>query len=242
MKKWKITAVLLTAALVLSMGMTSLAYAAGSEISVNGTGVVTADPDTAEIYLSVETSGKTASTAQKEGNKIIQRVTKAMKDMGVAEKDIVTAYNSVYPQYSYNDLTGQRSVTGYRSNTELSVKTKDIDNAGKYIDAALAAGATGTNGVSFSLSDQSICYGQALQTAVKNAEKSAKSIAEAYGRPLGQVKSVAEQSTNVYRVESANVSMDMMNTKAEAAADAGGTSISYGQIKITANIAVVYEF
>ena len=32
---------------------------------------------------------------------------------------------------------------------------------------------TGTNGVSFSIADQSKYYGQALQAAVKNAEKSA---------------------------------------------------------------------
>lgn len=241
MKKWKKIAVTLAAAFVLSLGAAGMAYAAESEINVNGTGIVMADPDTAKISLSVETMGKTSEAAQKENNQIIQKITKAMQNMGVTKEDIVTTYTSVYPQYNYNDETGKRVVMGYQSYTDLQVTTKDIDNAGKYIDAALKAGATGTNGVDFSVADQSMYYGQALQVAVKNAEKSAQSIAQAYGRQLGAVKSVTENSRNAYYTES--VSMNKMMAAEDAMADAGGgTTISYGKIQITANIAVTYGF
>ena len=241
MKKWKKALAVLTAAMVLAIGTNSVAYAADGEINVNGTGVVMADPDTAAISLTVETFGKTSQAAQNENNKILQKVTKAMQDMGVTKDNIVTTYTSVYPEYNYNDTTGKRIISGYQSYTELQVKTKDIDNAGKYIDAALKAGATGTNGVDFSVADQSVYYGQALQVAVKNAEKSAQSIAQAYGRQLGAVKSVTENSRNAYYVESASMNK-MMMTEDSAAAGAVGTTISYGQIQITANIAVTYGF
>lgn len=241
MKKWKKFAAVLAAAFALSLGMVGMAYAAEGEINVNGTGIVMADPDTAKINLSVETMGKTSESAQKENNQIIQKITNAMQDMGVTKENIVTTYTSVYPQYNYNDETGQRIVLGYRSYTDLQVTTKDIDNTGKYIDAALKAGATGTNGVDFSVADQSLFYGQALQTAVKNAEKSAQSIAQAYGKQLGTVKSVMENSRNAYYVETANLSKMMVAE--DAAADTGsGTTISYGKIQITANIAVTYGF
>lgn len=241
MKKWKKFAAVLAAAFALSLGMVGMAYAAEGEINVNGTGIVMADPDTAKINLSVETMGKTSESAQKENNQIIQKITNAMQDMGVTKENIVTTYTSVYPQYNYNDETGQRIVMGYRSYTDLQVTTKDIDNTGKYIDAALKAGATGTNGVDFSVADQSLFYGQALQTAVKNAEKSAQSIAQAYGKQLGTVKSVMENSRNAYYVETANLSKMMVAE--DAAADTGsGTTISYGKIQITANIAVTYGF
>ena len=241
MKKWKKLAAVLAATLALSFSMTGFTYAAEGEINVNGTGIVMADPDTAQINLSVETNGKTSEAAQKENNKILQSVTKAMQDMGVTKENIVTAYTSVYPQYNYDDKTGARTVIGYRSYTDLQVTTKDIDHTGKYIDAALKAGATGTNGVSFSVADQSVYYGQALQVAVKNAEKSAASIAQAYGRQLGNVKSVTENSRNAYYVETANMSK-MMATEDSAVAGGGGTTISYGKIQITANIAVTYGF
>ncbi len=241
MKKWKRLAAILATTMALSFGMTGMAYAAESgEINVNGMGVVMADPDTAKINLSVETMGKTSEAAQKENNQIIQKVTAAMQGMGVTKEDIVTTYTSVYPQYNYDDATGKRTVMGYRSYTDLQVTTKDIDNAGKYIDAALKAGATGTGGVNFSVADQSMYYGQALQVAVKNAGKSAQSIAAAYGRPLGTVKSVTENSRNAYHVETSN--MKMMVAEDAAADTAGGTTISYGKIQITANISVTYNF
>ncbi len=243
MKKWKKILVTLTAALALSIGVSCMAYAAEGEINVTGTGIVQADPDTADISLSVETTGKTSQAAQKDNNKIIQKVTQAMLDMGVAKENIVTTYTSVYPTYIYDDETGKRSISGYRSNTDLQVTTKDIDNAGQYIDAALKAGATGTNGVNFSVSDQSAYYGQALQVAVKNAGRTAESIAAAYGKPLGEVKSVTETSRNAYYVENANIMMAMTEEAAADTAGGGfGTTISYGKIQITANISVSYYF
>ena len=148
MKKWARGLVVCAATAVLSIGAACMAYAAEGEINVNGTGVVQADPDTADISLEISTDGKAAQAAQKENNRITAAVTKAMTDLNVKKDDIVTAYTSVYPTYRYNDETGKRTITGYHAETHLQVKTKDINNTGKYIDAALQAGATGTNGVS----------------------------------------------------------------------------------------------
>ena len=119
MKKWKKFAAVLAATMILSCGMTGFAYAAEGEINVNGMGVVMADPDTAKINLSVETMGKTSEAAQRENNKILQHVTKAMQNMGVTKENIVTTYTSVYPQYNYDDKTGERTTFGYRSYTDL---------------------------------------------------------------------------------------------------------------------------
>lgn len=239
MKKQLFITLTLAALLTLFTGIS--AYAAEGEIRVNGTGIVMADPDTADIILSVETGGKTSGDAQKENNRILHAVTDTLLEMGIQKEDIVTAYSSVYPQYHYDEKNGTRSITGYRANTELQVTTTDIDNTGKYIDAALKAGATGTGGVRFSVSDQSKYYGQALQIAVGNAEKSARSIADAYGRALGAVKSVTEESRNAYHVEMAS-NMKTMAVEEAAADSAGGTTISYGKIQISANLSVVYSF
>ena len=225
MKKWARGLVVCAAAAVLSIGAACMAYAAEGEINVNGTGVVQADPDTADISLEISTDGKAAQAAQKENNRITAAVTKAMTDLNVKKDDIVTAYTSVYPTYRYNDETGKRTITGYHAETHLQVKTKDINNTGKYIDAALQAGATGTNGVSFSIADQSKYYGQAL------------------GKPLGAVKNVSEISRNYYYMNTDfNAKSSMMATE-DAVADGGlGTTISYGKIEITANISVTYGF
>ena len=242
MKKWARGLAVFAAAAVLSIGAACMAYAAEGEINVNGTGVVQAAPDTADISLEIGTDGKTAQAAQKENNRITTAVTKAMTDLNVRKDDIVTAYTSVYPTYRYNDETGKRTLTGYHAETYLQVKTKDVNNTGKYIDAALKAGASGTNGVSFSIADQSKYYGQALQAAVKNAETSATAIAQAYGKPLGAVKNVSEVSRNYYYLDT-NAKSNSLAATEDAMADSGlGTTISYGKIEITANISVTYGF
>lgn len=240
MKKWKKVITVLTATLALTLGTACVASAANGEIHVNGRGVVQANPDTAEISLNISTDGKTAQTAQAENNKIVAAVTNAMTKLNVKKEDIVTAYTSVFPNYRYNDSTGKRTLIGYQAETNLQVKTRDIDNAGKYIDAALLAGATGTNGVSFSIADSSNYYEQALQAAVKNAQASADAIAQAYGKPLGAVKSVTVTSENALYEESR--STEKQNLMADSAAGGGGTSISYGKIEITAAITVGYAF
>lgn len=241
MKKWKKALAVLTATMALAIGGATMAYAAEGEINVNGTGIVMANPDTADISVSIEATGKTSDAAQKENNKIVQKVTEAMAALGVTKDNIVTAYTSVYPQYQYDEDTGKSTIVGYRSNTDLKVTTKDIDHAGKYIDAALNAGATGSNGVNFSVANQSAYYAQALQAAAKNAGKSADAIAQAFGKPLGAVKSVNELSRNAYMEDYSN----MMAKEAAMDGMGGGgsaTSISYGKIQIVANISVVYGF
>ena len=70
MKKWARGLVVCAAAAVLSIGAACMAYAAEGEINVNGTGVVQADPDTADISLEISTDGKAAQAAQKENNRI----------------------------------------------------------------------------------------------------------------------------------------------------------------------------
>ena len=117
MKKWARGLVVCAATAVLSIGAACMAYAAEGEINVNGTGVVQADPDTADISLEISTDGKAAQAAQKENNRITAAVTKAMTDLNVKKDDIVTAYTSVYPTYRYNDETGKRTITGYHAET-----------------------------------------------------------------------------------------------------------------------------
>lgn len=241
MKNWKKLFIVCAAASTLALGCQSVAFAAG-EISVTGSGIVLAKPDTATIGLSVETDGKTSEAAQKESNKIIKKVTDTLLEMGIAEDKIITNGSYVYPFYQYNDETDKRTITGYRSSVNIQAITKDIDSAGKYIDAALKAGATGTDGVSFSVEDESAYYAQALETAVKNAADSAAAIAGAYGKPLGEVKSVTENSRSAYYVENMKMSMAMPEAAMDAETGAGGTNIRYGDIHVTANISVVYAF
>lgn len=187
MKKWKKNMMACMTAAVLALGMSTAALAAepeASTITVNGQGIVQVAPDVATIHVTVEKTAKTAAQAQEDVNEELTDVIAAMKALGVTEDHIVTSYISVYPSYQYDEETGKRTVENYQAYTSVNVSTNDVDNAGKYVDAALKAGATGTDGVSFSLEKPETYYNQALTEAVKAAQSSATAIAQAYGRPL----------------------------------------------------------
>ena len=235
MKKLVKTLVGLSLAAVMTFGTFTAAYAAENNgITVNGRGVVMVDPDTAKIYADIETTAATASDAQNENNRISEGIKFAMLDAGIADENILTESSYVYPERTYDENLKKSVTTGYRAYTTLSFKTDDIRNAGKYMDVALKAGATGCS-VSFYLEDSSIYYADALKEAVKSAE--------ACGVTLNGIVSVDEMSSN-YSV--ADTTAEKVEYEAMAAADSaanGGsytTDIGYDKISITASVSITY--
>lgn len=215
-------------------------------IEVNGKGVVTAKPDVASIYLTVETKEKTAEQAQKKNAETVEQITKALKALGVRDENIITQHYSVDPDEVYNEEKRTWEQQGYRAYNRFLVKVNDVNNVGKYIDAATKAGVTNVGSVSFSISDPNQYYKQALQAAVKNASSSAAALAEALGTPLGTCISVQEmQSYNSYeREEAAYNSTGAMKTVAQADMAAGdsGANIRYQDIEITAGVTMKYAY
>ena len=235
MKKLVKTLVGLSLAAVMTFGTFTAAYAAENNgITVNGRGVVMVDPDTAKIYADIETTAATASDAQNENNRISEGIKFAMLDAGIADENILTESSYVYPERTYDENLKKSVTTGYRAYTTLSFKTDDIRNAGKYMDVALKAGATGCS-VSFYLEDSSIYYADALKEAVKSAETC--------GVTLNGIVSVDEMSSN-YSV--ADTTAEKVEYEAMAAADSaanGGsytTDIGYDKISITASVSITY--
>ncbi len=215
-------------------------------IEVNGKGVVTAKPDVASIYFAVETKEKTAEQAQKKNTEITEKVTKAMKALGVRDENIITQYYSIDAEQVYDEQKNKWEEDGYRAYNRFLVKINDVDNVGKYIDAATKAGVTNVGSISFSISDPNQYYKQALQAAVKNASSSAAALAEALGLTLGGCISVEEVSSyNSYEKERAvNNTKSMAFGVADTAAQSedGGANIRYEDIEITAGVIMTYAY
>lgn len=232
--------ILLVAATLLTLAMPAVAWAKEpSTIHVKGTGVVLVQPDVAAVHIAMEAKAPTGTQAQEKNNKTLENVKKALMDAGIQKENIVTTSTSLSPEYEYEDK-GQRNLIGYRANTTLDVYTQDVDGVGKYIDAAVKAGAARIDDVAFSISDHNRYYAQALQTAAKNAEASAKSIAAAYGKPLGQLVEVVENTGSPMVAEGRNEKM-RGGAMAESAVDeAVPTKIHYDKIQVFADLSVTY--
>ncbi len=240
----KCMALLMTAAMII--GGSCVAFAAEGtvqkgSITVNGKGIVMVDPDKATIRMGVETTDKTAKQAQDKNAAIVKKAVEAMKALGVVEKDIITSYYSVYPQYRYDDKTEQRVLTGYRVYNAFQIITKDVDHTGKYIDAAVKAGVTNNDGVDFSVENPDKYYARALKLAVENASVNAKTIAETLGSNLGHVISVTEHSSNASYMREVDVTNRKMETMG-AGADGASIDIRYDKIEVCAYITAVYGY
>src|SRR5438876_3429286 len=87
-----------------------------STLSVLGTGSVTTKPDTATLSAGVTTQGSTATEAMDANARAMAKVIQALKDAGVASKDLQTQFVSGDPRYDDSSQT----ITGYSATNSVS--------------------------------------------------------------------------------------------------------------------------
>jgi hypothetical protein len=239
----KISAVLITTALVFSLCVPS--FAADKTITVAGKGVVSVEPDEAVIDFTIQTDGSNASQAQSKNAEILSKVSVVLEKAGISKDDIKTSWYYVYPKYKYND-DGSETLIGYEATNNFNVTTTNKENVGEYIDIALKAGVTQNGGVTFKISQPEKYYSQALANSIANARLSAETIAKSLGTKLGDVVTVTELGDgNAYNIDR-GVSKyyaggGAMNSSASYDS-AGYVDIGYDKIDVTANVNVVYSF
>lgn len=163
------------------------AAAPAKTITVTGTGTVTAVPDRASFGFTVETRGRTATSALAQNADSATAVIAAVKATGVAAASIQTSQVSLMPQSSQDGT----SIVGYIASNTVTVQT-DVARAGRLVDAAVTAGATGFSGPSLERTDQDALYRDALKKAVADAKLKAEALAGAAGVALGATQSVSE--------------------------------------------------
>jgi uncharacterized protein YggE len=194
------------------------AAAAPKTITVTGNGDVDGVPDRATFSFSVTANADTAKAALAKNNDAADAVVAALKGAKVQTSGL-----DVSPRLDNSGNT----ILGYTATTTVTADAA-LTQIGGLIDAAVAAGADGVSGPSFSLSDQETLYQQALKAAVADAKTKATALADAAGITLGDVKSVTEGST-------APVPLPF------ASADAGATKLAPGTQTVDATVTVTYD-
>ena len=163
----------------------------GTMLSVSADGSSEARPDLATLSLGVTTEGQTAQAALQENSRRMAALTQALRRAGVAERDIQTSNVSVYPQQQYRE--GQEPlITGYQANNTVTAKVRNINNTGRVIDAAVAAGGNTINGVTFSHADPEAQLDIARRDAIAEARRRADLYANALGMRVHRVVAVSE--------------------------------------------------
>ena len=201
------------------------------QITVSGEGTVSIAPDSAYLRAGVITEGKTAKDAGDANAKAMASVMAAIKEAGIADKDVQTSRYSIRPVYEGGRPVRER-ITGFQAANSVLLTLRDLDKIGGLIDRVIAAGANDMGGVEFVVSDSSKALDPARAEAMADARRKAEAFAKAAGVKVGAPLTIHEQSTAPPRY------YPMMLRAAPAPAD---TPVASGEQSLRVTVTVSFE-
>ncbi|HHY17220.1 MAG TPA: SIMPL domain-containing protein [Firmicutes bacterium] len=203
-------------------------------ISVTGQAVINVKPDMASASFGVEVNAPTAQEAQKLNSTEMNKVISALQQKGIAKEDIQTSNFSLYPVYESEEGRPytRYAVTGYRCNNTVTVRIKDISRVGSVIDAAIGAGATNVNSISFGIQDSGQFEDEILAKAVQDARRKADIMAKAAGVNI----------TGIFRMSDGWVSVSSVRAAKEMMLVDDSSPIEPGEVGIRGTVRIDYTF
>ncbi len=206
---------------------------AARTITVNGEGRASAVPDMAVISIGVKTDGDTAAGALRDNSAAMKATIDKLKELGVANKDIQTSGLSVNPRYDYEKNRANPRIIGYVASNTITVRLRNLDDAGAVIDQAVQSGANSLGGISFVFADPKPLYAAARIDAVKDAKAKAELLTDAAGVDLGRLMIIQDGYAQA-------PSPRPMLARMEMQADAS-VPLSAGESSVSASVTLVYE-
>ena len=206
---------------------------AGTRLDISATGEVTRVPDLAIITAGVVTRASSARSALQQAANKMARVRAALTRAGVADRDIQTSNINLNPDYAYENNRPPR-LTGYNASNQVTVRFRDIANAGEILDALVAEGANSINGPTLTIDRPEAALDEARTRAIAAGRSRAELYARSMGLRVVRVVAVSE-SGGSYPVPPPIVMM-----RAEAASDAS-TKIDPGEQKLQVTLAMTFE-
>lgn len=176
-------------------------YTGATTITVSGEGEVQVKPDLGMFSFSVRAEGKDAAEAQTKSAEKINAILAAIKEGGVAEKDIKTTNYNLAPKYKYETSTCTAyycppvnpTIDGYEVSQMVEVKVRDLAQAGALISKAGEKGATDMSNLQFTVDDESASKAQAREKAIADAKTKAEKLAKDLGMRIVKMTSFYEQ-------------------------------------------------
>lgn len=196
-------------------------------IVVTGEGEATVAPDLAILSLSVMREAKTAREALDANNAAMAEVIEAIKQFGVADRDVQTAGLQIMPRYNYTnkpDGTQDAELVAYQVINTLTVRVRDLVKTGEIIDKAVSLGVNQGGNIVFTNDDPSATLTEARRNAVAEATARARTLAEAAGVQLGRVIEILDQSFGAQPMQIQAKSFDRAMMGASVPIEAGETT------------------
>jgi uncharacterized protein len=203
----------------------------GTRLDIVATGEVSRVPDIVRINAGVMTQAPTGSEAIRQNADKMRALRAALRAAGVEERDIQTSSINLYPQWRHAE-NQMPQFSGYQAMNSVNVRFRDIANAGRIIDALVAAGANQIDGPNFEIDEPASALDEARTRAITIARERADLYARALGMRVKRILSVSE----------AGAAMPIAVMGRVRAMEAGGaTNIAPGEQTLGASVTVSFE-
>jgi uncharacterized protein len=204
-------------------------------IIVNGEGLIAVKPDISRVSLGVEAEAATAGEAQRKNSEQMSKIIVGLKNLGLAAKDIQTTEFSLFPDRRFIKELNQEKVVGYRAVNQVTVTVRDMAKLGKAIDQSIKSGANNIQNVSFEVESPEKWRGKAIEKAIKDARSKAEAMAKASGVKIKKIITMNESTIEVRPYQ-----MDSFKRAELQDAIGAVTPIESGNVKVTANVQVIF--
>lgn len=212
----------------------SLSLGNKKTITVIGIGKVKIKPEVARFTAGVQEYSSTIDGAVNQEKKVTRAIIEALKEAGVKDEDIKTAYYSIWPQTSetWEGTIKRIQITGYGASNNVEVKVKNVEAVSSLLGKVIAAGANSVFGLNFGADEPKRQEEEAREKAIEEAKEKAEKMVTVLGRKLGKVISVTEgyslPPVSYYSGD-------------KGGAGGGGSAIETGGLEVIQTVTVVFE-
>jgi len=183
------------------------------------------------INAGVTTQAATASEAIRANAVQIDSMRAALRRAGVADRDIQTSSVNLSPEWRHVENRSPQFI-GYRAHHMVNVRFRDVANAGRILDALVAAGANEINGPTFEVEQPAAALDEARTRALQGARARAQLYAGALGMRVKRIVAISEAG---------GMRPMPMGYARDAAQSASATNIVLGEQSLTASVTVTFE-
>lgn len=196
------------------------------QLSVNGVGIVKVKADLAILTVGVTTSNKDVQVAQVENANTVNNIILSLSDFGI-EREKINA-DDVTINKRYDNVTNE--LIAYEITTTIRIEVSNLKNLGDIYTLAIENGANSNVNLTFTISNVSPHYNEALLKATQDALNKSSLLAKSLSiklRPLPE--NISENSISQYSISQKNVSYS------------GSSYLSSGDLEVKAQVSMIFN-
>jgi uncharacterized protein YggE len=210
-------------------------------ISVMGTALTRAVPDTVVWHITTGAANPSLISAKSESDRKMKSILSTARALGVAPADMQTGYLSVNREYEHGKFTRSRTFKQFRVAREITIKERDISRFDTFLAKLIEAS---DMEVHYTLESSKLTEfrDQTRLDAVVTARKKANAMAGALGAELGQVLTITERSLQGSHLNATTNTVTWNDNKGSSyEMEANTTTFAPGTIEVKVSVATVFQ-